>query len=84
MRFLDPTTFVPGPSHYPTYEKSGINANAKYVLSNHRSTDTRAFSHDLRIIQSEDIAKYKHNIPGPGSYRLPSVFGIYDHLDQYK
>lgn len=71
----------PGPSSYR--EGDGISSSAKYVLSHHKSNGCRSFSKNARKHFTEEFSNNKKN-PGPGSYELPTEFGVYGDAKFYK
>ena len=54
------------------------------MLSNHKGSGTRAFSHNPRKIFTDDVSKSLKNLPGPGNYEKPSDFGVYGDATYYK
>jgi len=62
----------PGPGAYDL--KTGINTSGAYFVSKFKSNIARSFGHSMRKTASGGHL----DIPGPGSYRLPSEFGHYE------
>ena len=72
----------PGPLSYR--EGDSLASNAKYTLSQHRGTGTRAFDHNARMTFTDDWRKREAKLPGPGYYDRPSDFGAYGDARYYK
>jgi len=65
-------TKEPGPGAYDL--KTGINTTGAYFVSKFKSNIARSFGNSMRKTGSGGHL----DIPGPGSYRLPSEFGHYE------
>lgn len=67
------TLAFPGPGTYkPKFEMA---PNGDYFVSTYKSSMCRTFSTSAR---ESSPAKKALDVPGPGSYRLPSEFGYYE------
>ena len=70
--FNKTTLAFPGPGTYkPKYE---MTPEGDYFVSTYKSSNCRTFSTSAR---DSSPAKHALDVPGPGSYRLPSEFGYY-------
>ncbi|KAL4511959.1 hypothetical protein ABPG72_012804 [Tetrahymena utriculariae] len=82
-RFPKSGNINPGPGQYKP--RNDLEKSGSYVLSIYKSYGTRNFSNasprQSFVDQASKSTIYK---PGPGTYRLPSEFGNYDHLDMYR
>ena len=61
-----------------------MSANAKYTLSTHRGSGTRAFPRTTRNTFTDDFQKKEKKLPGPGYYEQGSDFGAYGDAKYYK
>mmetsp|Transcript_36338 Transcript_36338/g.32606 ORF Transcript_36338/g.32606 Transcript_36338/m.32606 type:complete len:137 (+) Transcript_36338:435-845(+) len=66
------TSQEPGPGQYDT--KLGIKPGGFYYISKYKSNLARSFGTSGTRAVSTD----RRDVPGPGSYRIPSDFGYYE------
>lgn len=69
-------TKAPGPGHYSIY--CSIDGSGTYNLSKYRSVLCRSFGGQTKPELDKPL-----NTPGPGTYQVPSEFGIYKAQDKY-
>jgi hypothetical protein len=73
---------TPGPLTYR--EGDSLSKDAKYQLSQHWGTGTRAFPHSSRNGFTDWVRKRESVSPGPGFYEQPSDFGVYSDARYYR
>merc|ERR1711879_212193 len=64
----------PGPGQYDT--KLGLKPGGFYYISKYKSNLARSFGTSGNRAISTD----RRDVPGPGSYRIPSDFGYYEPM----
>jgi len=77
---------LPAPGSYPL--QPAISPKGSYYLSKFKSSGVRTFGHSQRSPSQSSFRNFLSNfplsnfsldnVPGPGSYRLPSDFGYYE------
>jgi len=73
-RFYELKPGYPGPGTYtPT---ASIKEDGSYFVSKFKSSLCRTFSRGIR--KNNSLANFGPDVPGPGSYRVPSEFGYYE------
>ena len=63
-RFPNEKGYSPGPDHYNTTDQTGLQSSAKYTLSKHRGSGTRAFTIDKKVNFTTRTSQDLGFIPG--------------------
>lgn len=71
-----PDNRVPGPGDYDN--STSLSNVGKYVMSSHRGGTYAKFDSSPRRTRFDEVARAALTRPGPGQYKAPSEFGVYD------